>query len=86
MDAACVEPALYSVFSFCSRTLFLFIGKGYVPSGVLFAINCNLPSEKEEFAQLFFSNSLLDGYHHSLLNQTVFGMCFTDTVPNRYFV
>lgn len=54
--------------------------------GTLFAINCNLPSETEEFTQLLLSNSLLDGYYHSVLNQTVFGMCFTDTVPNLYSV
>lgn len=54
--------------------------------GVLVTIKSNLPSEKEEFAQLLFSNSLLDGYHRSLLNQTAFGMCFTDTVPNLYSV
>lgn len=58
----------------------------YIWSGVLFTINYNLPSEEEEFAQLLFSNILLDEYHHSLLNQTAFGMCFTDTVPSLYSV
>lgn len=87
MDAVSTEIALYSAFSFCSRTVFLFIGKSlYIRSGVFFTIKCNLPSEEEEFAQLFLSNSLFDGYHHFLLNQTAFGMCFTVTVPSLYSV
>lgn len=49
------------------------LARGYILSGVLFTINCNLRSEKEEFAELLFSNSFWDGYIHSLLNQTAFG-------------
>lgn len=69
-------------FPFAVGRFFSLLARVYIRSGVLFTINCTLPNEEEEFDQLLFSNSLLDGYHHSLLNQTAFGMCFTDTVPN----
>lgn len=87
MDTVCIEHALYSAFPcFSVGYLFSLLAGVYKCSGVLFTINCNLPCEEEEFAQLFFSKSLLDGYQYSLLNLMALGMCFTDTVPNLYYV
>lgn len=79
-DGCSIKSVLYFIFA-VGRCFSLF-ARDYVCSGMLFIINCSLPSEKQEFAQLLFSNSLLGGYHHSLLNQTAFGMCFMDKVPD----
>lgn len=67
--------SLHSIlyFHFAVGWRFSLLAMGYILSGVLFAIKCCLPSEKEEFAQLLSSNSLLDGYHQSLMVQTAFG-------------
>lgn len=77
---ACVQ--LSRIF-LCEEVSFSLLARFYIRSGVLFAVNCNLPSKGKEFAPGPFTKSLLDRYS-LLLNQTVFGMCFTDTLTNAH--
>lgn len=81
MDEVCIDLALYSAFSIAVGCCFSSLAEVLKCSGVLFTTNCNLPCEEKEFIQLPFSNSLLDGYHHALSNQTTFGMCSQTWYP-----
>lgn len=80
IGAACIQ--LSSIFLH-KEVSFSLLARFYIRSGVLFAVNCNLPSKGKEFALGPFTKALLDRYS-SLLNQTVFGMCFTDTLTDAH--
>lgn len=51
-------------FLFAARCWFSLFARGYMRSGLLHTINCNLQSETKEFAQLLLSDNSLAGYHH----------------------